>query len=75
MVDPTDVTDLLERVVLPVSPLDGLTAEFGVAVTPVQWKWRPDGQTYTPVDAAHLVSPDGGSGEESAEKEAQHEET
>ena len=46
----------------PVSPLDGLTAEFGAAVTPVQWKWRPDGQTYTPVDAAHLASPDGGSG-------------
>ena len=43
----------------PVSPLDGLTAEFGASVISVPWKWRPDAHTYTPIDAAHLCSPDG----------------
>ncbi|MBE6723944.1 MAG: beta-glucosidase [Ruminococcaceae bacterium] len=43
----------------PISPAEGLTAEFGAAVTAVPWKWRPDGQTYTPVDSAHLSAPDG----------------
>ena len=46
----------------PVSPLDGLTAEFGASVISVPWKWRPDAHTYTPVDGAHLCSPDGRSG-------------
>lgn len=46
----------------PVSPKDGLTAEYGAAVECVPWKWRPDGQTYVTVDAAHLRTPDGGEG-------------
>ena len=43
----------------PVSPLDGMLAEYGAAVTAVPWKWRPDGQTYVPADRAHLCTPDG----------------
>ncbi len=43
----------------PVSPKDGMTAEYGAAVTAVPWKWKPGGQTYRILDSAHLLSPDG----------------